>query len=75
MKTQIRITDESLFNQMIDEVEVDGLRTMQVRGGFYQSSGDMRITFANGGSQIYSGEFGMNDYREDFGFQIIGSEE
>lgn len=72
--TTIKITNEKLYNQSILDIDTTGLKGKgtDCRGnclGFY---GDLGIEKTDGrGWNTTSGEFGENDYKDEFGFILI----
>jgi hypothetical protein len=63
MKTyKIKITNESLFNERVIDVDLDFHK-----GGMV---GDVAIE-TSAGERCFSGEHGSNDYEVDYGFIII----
>lgn len=68
MNTLIEITNQQLFDAKIDEVETSSLSGNDEGTEFY---GNVTLKWAEGGSQLYTGEFGLNDFQEDYGFIFV----
>jgi hypothetical protein len=71
MKAAIEITNELLFNRLIDEVNVEGLSCGEDYKGRFYGYGDIGITYTDGSDRIASGEFGSRDYEEEYGFRFV----
>ena len=71
MKAAIEITNELLFNRLIDEVYVEGLSCGEDHKGRFYGYGDIRITYTDGSDRIASGEFGSRDYEKEYGFIFV----
>ncbi|MHC4376010.1 MAG: hypothetical protein ACYS26_05365 [Planctomycetota bacterium] len=66
MMKKIRVTNEELFYGKNVEVFTENLNVGTIRGRFI-GTGHLRIVW-DGDSMVSSGEFGRNDFEEDFGF-------
>lgn len=71
MEVTFEITNEDLFNEKVIDIDTSGLKNKGTdeKGnplGFY---GSMEIEAEDGrGWVTATGNFGVNDYKEDFGF-------
>ena len=61
------ITNESLYNSLIDNVNVNNI-TNEGKNSFYAN---VQIEFLDGTQKEIDGEFGLNDYKADYGFVFI----
>lgn len=65
MTLNYQVTNEEKFSKVVDvEITAD---TMLPGGGFH---GNVCIELVEGGDKIISGEFGFDDYEEEFGFVV-----
>ena len=74
LNVTFEITNEELFNKMVIDVDTSGLKSKGTdeKGnslGFY---GSLEIEAEDGrGWVTATGNFGINDYKEDFGFILV----
>lgn len=61
------ITNEELFNNLVNDVDASGLKKYE-----HSFRGDLTIELENEDfPRTISGEFGSNDYKDDYGFILI----
>lgn len=58
------ITNEELYNELVVSVDVNNVKNVTDKS-FYAN---LQIELANGEVKEIDGEFGYNDYQEEFGF-------
>jgi hypothetical protein len=63
MKTTIEITNSELYNEKVENVELDFHRG--------EMNGDVAIEVVGEGERVFTGEHGANDYEDEYGFIII----
>jgi hypothetical protein len=64
MKTNIKVTNHALYNEKVIEVDTTGLTGQR---------GTLSVEVEGEGWHDYTGEHGLNDYEQDFGF-VLGVE-
>jgi hypothetical protein len=79
MKTNVtfKIVNEDLFNELIRDIDTSGLSSLgnDYRGNVKGFKGDLEIEETNEqGWYTVSGEFGVNDYADRFGFILCKKE-
>jgi hypothetical protein len=58
------ITNKELYNELVVSVDVNNIKNVTDKS-FYAN---LQIELANGEVKEIDGEFGYNDYQEEFGF-------
>ena len=58
------ITNEKIYNELVVSVDVNDLKNV-TKGSFYAN---IEIELKNGQIREIQGEFGYNDFKEEFGF-------
>jgi hypothetical protein len=69
MKTTIKITNESLYNSNVKDVDTSMLKCNDSYNRFI-ATGNISIQ-TNEGWKEFDGEHGQNDYQEEYGFILI----
>lgn len=67
MKVSVKITNETLYNERVIEVETNNVKNVS-NNSF---NGNVAIEVENEGWRECDGEHGMNDYEDEFGFIFI----
>ena len=67
MKVSVKITNETLYNERVIEVETNNVKNVS-NNSF---NGNVAIEVENEGRREYDGEHGMKDYEDEFGFIFI----
>ena len=67
MKVSVKITNETLYNERVIEVETNNVKNVS-NNSF---NGNVAIEVENEGWREYDGEHGMKDYEDEFGFIFI----
>lgn len=78
MNTQIKITNKTLFNKRISDIDTSDLASTNYFNGNRHSfcaQGKITINTINNGCIEYWGEHGSRDYEEDFGFVLEAIED
>ena len=65
MKTLI--TNEKLYNKLVVEVDLENVKN--VTNNSFEAN--VEIEFTNGDKKEFQGEFGYNDFRDQFGFKFL----
>lgn len=73
MKTMIKITNETKFNELVIDVDTDDLKCTDNfnRTGTFAASGHISIQVEDGESIEATGDHGSSDYEDEFGFVLI----
>ena len=61
MKTNVKVTNQALYNEKVIEVDTTGLIGQR---------GTLSVEVEGEGWRDYTGEHGTNDYEEEFGFVL-----
>ena len=73
MKADYVITNEKLFDEEVNEVRTDGLKSDTFRGNT-TFHGTISIVTWNNEERTFTGQHGPEDYKEYYGFVLVPKE-
>ena len=74
MKTEIKVTNQDLYNERVIDVDTSDLKSTDNYNGMYNNfcaNGHISIELINGDWIEATGEHGARDYEDEYGFVLI----